>query len=80
MSETHGDKARYAKQRQSRILRRKRLREARKAMSLENKTRTMQAKPRQGANNIAAVSAQAELIVLEAPVKSKRSKSKGGPS
>lgn len=35
MSETHGDKAGFAKQRQSKILRRKRLREYWKALSLE---------------------------------------------
>jgi hypothetical protein len=80
VSETHGDKARFAKQRHSRLLRRKRLREMRKAMSLGNRTRTIQAEPRQGANEIEAVRAQAEHIVLEAPSKSKKGKSKGGPS
>jgi hypothetical protein len=48
VSERNGDKARFAKQRQSKLLRRKRLREAWKAMSLENKTRTIQAKPGKG--------------------------------
>jgi hypothetical protein len=43
VSERNGDKARFGKQRQSKLLRRKRLREAWKAMSLENKTRTVQA-------------------------------------
>jgi hypothetical protein len=39
VSERRGDKARFAKQRQSKILRRKRLREAWKTMNLEGKTR-----------------------------------------
>jgi len=45
VSEKNGDKARFGKQRQSKLLRRKRLREAWKAVSLENKTRAVQAGP-----------------------------------
>jgi hypothetical protein len=48
VSARNGDKARFAKQRQSKLLQRKRLREAWKAMSLESKTKTIQAEPRQG--------------------------------
>jgi hypothetical protein len=46
VSERNGDKARFAKQRDGKILRRKRLREAWKAMSLENTTRTIQTERR----------------------------------
>jgi hypothetical protein len=46
VSERHGDKARFAKQRQSKILRRKRLRELSKALTLEKKTPTIQAEPK----------------------------------
>lgn len=62
----YGDKARFAKQRHSQILRQKRLREVWQAMSLEDKTRTIQAAPRRGGNNIATLSARAEHMDLNA--------------
>jgi len=46
LSERNGDKARFAKQRHSKILLRKSLRDVWKAMSLENKTKTIRAELR----------------------------------
>jgi hypothetical protein len=75
VSQRNGDKARFGKQRQSKLLRRKRLREAWKAMSHENTTTTIQAEPGQGGNNIATLGAQEEHIVVSARRKSYRVKS-----
>jgi alpha-ketoglutarate-dependent taurine dioxygenase len=67
VSEKHGDKARFAKQRQNKILRRKRLREVSKAVSLENKTKAIPAEPKQGEDNSAMLNGRADHIVLNAP-------------
>jgi hypothetical protein len=46
VSETHGDKARFARQRQAKIFRGKRLRELSKRLGLKSKTRTARAVPK----------------------------------
>ena len=46
MSEKHGDKARFGRQRQSKILRGKRLRKLTKSLSLESTTSTIQTEPK----------------------------------
>ena len=58
------------KQRHSKIVQRRRLRESGKVMNLEYETRTIQAERKHGGNYIATLSDRADLIVLNAPRKS----------
>jgi hypothetical protein len=55
VSEKHGDKARFGKQRNSRLLRRKRLRELWKPLNLENKPEIIEDAPVKGKRKKTAI-------------------------